>query len=174
MNTGPKFFIVDCEASGATPYSGELTEFAAIELVTGDSYYVRLWDTESHPDNPALPVIVEQTSQYNHREIFQDFTQWVEGFQGNPVFVSDNPAFDWMWIADGFDKHYGSNPFGYSARRIGDLAAGLSGNWRNTNKWKKWRKTTHDHNPLNDVKGNREALLHILEKYGQRIPGKDD
>ena len=77
--------------------------------------------------------------------IFYDFDDWIEeeckGFK--PIFVSDNPAFDWQWINYHFHKHLGRNPFGWSARRIGDYYAGLTNNWRNASKWKKLRITKH-------------------------------
>lgn len=89
---------------------------------------------------------------------------------GVATFISDNPAFDWMWVADLFDRADVPNPFGFSARRIGDLAAGLAGNWRNTNGWKKYRRTVHDHNPVNDALGNAEAFEEILRRSGQKLP----
>ena len=86
------------------------------------------------------------------------FATWVRAnSNGRPVFVSDNPAFDWQWINYYFHKYLGENPFGYSARRIGDLYCGLVKN--PYVRWKHLRKTKHDHNPVNDARGNAEALL---------------
>lgn len=72
--------------------------------------------------------------------------------------VSDNPAFDWQWVAAEFARAGLENPFGFSARRIGDYAAGLRANFRDANSWKRLRHTKHDHNPVNDARGNAEAL----------------
>ncbi len=86
------------------------------------------------------------------------FAEWIRASsKGRPIFVSDNPAFDWQWINYYFHKYLGENPFGYSARRIGDLYCGLMKN--PYAQWKQLRKTKHDHNPVNDAKGNAEALL---------------
>lgn len=166
-----RYVIVDCESTGPTPYSHELTEFAAIDLVDESYFHAQVWPFEPHPDTPALPVIPDWAGPEDNltTEVFTEFHDWLGG--GRCVFISDNPAFDWQWIAHGFAVTGLDNPFGFSGRRIGDLAAGLSGNWRNTSKWKRWRKTAHDHNPLNDVKGNREALLYLMEKYDQKVPG---
>ena len=79
-----------------------------------------------------------------------------------PIFVSDNPAFDWQWINDGFWRTLGRNPFGHSARRIGDFYAGLVGDFTNSSSWKKLRSTPHDHNPVNDAMGNLEAFERLL------------
>lgn len=84
-----------------------------------------------------------------------------------PVFVSDNPGFDWQWLSFGFDRSGLNNPFGFSSRRIGDLAAGLAGDWRKTSAWKRARKTKHDHNPVNDALGNAEAFEALLRKHDQ-------
>jgi hypothetical protein len=57
--------------------------------------------------------------------------------------------------------YYGSNPFGFSARRIGDLYCGLVKDSRA--KWKHLRKTTHNHHPVQDSIGNAEVLLAIRD-----------
>jgi hypothetical protein len=75
--------------------------------------------------------------------------------------MSDNPAFDWQWINYYFHRYLGENPFGYSARRIGDVYCGAMGNMRA--KWKHLRKTVHDHHPVNDAKGNAEAFRVMQE-----------
>lgn len=96
-------------------------------------------------------------------------TEWVAERAGRrATFMSDNPAFDFMWIACAYDQAGLPNPFGHSGRRIGDLAAGLSGNWMQTSKWKRLRQTTHDHDPVNDAMGNAEALLTLLARHEQQ------
>ncbi len=98
-------------------------------------------------------------------KVMKEFAEWLDKtINGRPIFISDNPAFDWQWINFYFHKYLGHNPFGFSARRIGDLYCGLvkdaSKNWE----WKKkYRKTVHDHNPVNDAIGNAEALLKMKE-----------
>ncbi len=62
--------------------------------------------------------------------------------------------------------YLGRNIFGFSARRIGDLYCGVVKDSRA--KWKHLRKTTHTHNPVDDAKGNAEALLEI-EKLGVKF-----
>lgn len=86
------------------------------------------------------------------------------------MFISDNPAFDWQWINWYFHTYLGKNPFGFSARRIGDLYCGMKMDAGLNIEWKKlFRKTKHDHNPVNDAKGNAEALL-AMKKMGLKIP----
>jgi hypothetical protein len=45
----------------------------------------------------------------------------------------------------------------------------LSGNWKQTSAWKRHRRTTHDHNPVNDAVGNAEALRTLLLLHDQSL-----
>lgn len=90
------------------------------------------------------------------------FREWLQK-QGRCIAIMDNPAFDWQWVNYYFHKYVGSNPFGFSARRIGDIYAGMQRNL--FVKWKHLRVTKHTHNPVDDAKGNAEALL-AMHKMG--------
>ena len=56
----------------------------------------------------------------------------------------------------------GSNPVFRSAVGL------IKHTFNNPSKWKKHRKTKHNHNPLNDAIGNAEALLY-LKSIGFKI-----
>lgn len=164
------FILVDVEARGASPVNGTMTEFGAVDLFTDLDFHGKLVEATPDPDNPAIPYISVNAKRFDSHKVMTKFSSWLQSFKSDRiVFVSDNPAYDYMWIAGEFDQHGMTNPFGHSARRIGDLYAGLSGNWRNTSKWKGWRVTRHDHHPVNDARGNREALLRMLEEYNQKL-----
>jgi hypothetical protein len=79
-----------------------------------------------------------------------------------PLFVSDNPVYDWPPIHYLFLDHIGENPFGHSARRISDFYAGLNNDFWSSTRWKHLRITPHDHNPVHDAQGNAEAFQRIL------------
>jgi hypothetical protein len=99
----------------------------------------------------------------------QDFADWLAArAKGRPVFVSDNVAFDWQFINYYFHRFIGRNPFGFSGRRIGDLYAGLVKDASKATEWKKYRVTAHTHNPVDDAKGNAEALKKFRE-FGLKI-----
>jgi hypothetical protein len=181
---GQRFLLVDVEATSATPYSGVMTEFGAVDFETRDWFHGHLWDFHAHPDIPARPIAdvenpgvttsVPGSGRYDLgtlAAVFADLDHWLRVLHpaDRHIFVSDNPGFDFMWMADGFDRAGLRNPFGFSSRRIGDLAAGLSGNWKNTSGWKRHRKTTHDHNPVNDALGNAEALDFLLRNHEQKV-----
>jgi hypothetical protein len=134
--------FVDCEASGPAPCVAFMTEFGAVEYESGLTFH-GFDDT---------------------KETMLAFCDWLDQFD-RPIFVSDNPAFDWQWINDAFWKHGVTNPFGHSARRISDFYAGCRRDFRKTMQWKAWRKTPHDHNPVHDAQGNVEAFREILRRY---------
>ncbi|ESQ74885.1 exonuclease domain-containing protein [Asticcacaulis sp. AC402] len=88
-----------------------------------------------------------------------------------PVLVSDNPAFDFQWPNYYCALIGEKNPFGHSGRRIGDLYAGLKGNWSAASDWKQFRKTAHTHDPVDDAMGNAEALIHLADTFRLKIKG---
>lgn len=179
-----RMFLVDVEATSPTPYSGAMTEFAVVDFTSRAWFHAHLFDFVPTPGRPALPMLVtdepnpgytlsenpeSRVACITDAEVYQRLDRWLNDAAGTdrPVLVSDNPAFDFMWVAYGFDSVGLANPFGFTGRRIGDLAAGLSGKWRNTSAWKRHRRTTHDHNPVNDALGNAEALHEVLSRAGQ-------
>lgn len=96
----------------------------------------------------------------NPKEVFENFAKWIkDNSKGKPILISDNNGYDASWINWYFHTYTGNNPFGWSSRRIGDLFCGFYNNLYYN--WKQHRKTSHDHNPVNDAKGNAEALLYL-------------
>ena len=160
--------FVDCEARGTSPVNGVLTEFGAVHYDTRETFHGRLFEATPDPDNPAISIVGERLA--TDREVAEAFNDWLLRVAGRtrPVFVSDNPAYDWQWIAGMFDRAHMPNPFGHSARRISDFWAGAQLDWSDTQSWKQFRKTVHDHNPVNDAMGNVEAFEHILQIVKER------
>jgi hypothetical protein len=154
--------FVDCEATGPCPGLGVLTELGAVAFESRHTFHGLLFDSVSKPDNPALSEVVGDG--YDPVEVFGRFAAWLATeVDGRPIMVSDNPAFDFPWIACGFHRALGRNPFGHSARRIGDFYAGLTGDFMTTQAWKRLRQTPHDHNPVHDAMGNVEAFSRLLK-----------
>jgi hypothetical protein len=101
-------------------------------------------------------------------EVMQNFEKWVkETSNGKPMFIADNNGFDWSFINWYFHHFLGRNPFGYSSSNLGSLYKGLQGNMFLN--FKHLRKTKHTHNPVDDARGNAEALLHMKKNMGLRI-----
>jgi hypothetical protein len=156
--------FVDCEATGPCPGKGQLTEFGAVHYPTRQHYHGKIVDWVPSEENPAIPKVTGVFDPQIASQVMGEFAQWIREAVGNqqPVFVSDNPAFDWQWINYFFHHYHTGNPFGHSARRIGDFYAGLVGNFSGAQKWKRLRRTRHDHNPVNDAMGNLEAFERLL------------
>ena len=158
MITKNNLIFVDCEANGPCIGKGDLTEFGAVHYPSMQTFYGDL-----RPSFITNATSMAKCDEVIQMEIFFNFDKWLKkvcnGFQ--PLFVSDNPAFDFQWISYGFHHFLGYNPFGWSARRIGDYYAGLTGNFRNATKWKKLRITKHTHHPVDDAMGNAEAFQRI-------------
>jgi hypothetical protein len=157
--------FIDCEAYGGAPGCGQLTEFGAVDFDTRDTFHGIIFESRPDPANPttSLPsrVMVEAPLS-----VFQRFESWLAAHTpkgDRSIMVSDNPAFDFQWINHGFWTTLGRNPLGHSARRIGDFYAGLVGDFRASNKWKRLRVTKHDHNPVHDAMGNVEAFARMLK-----------
>ena len=173
------YIIVDVEADGAIPGKYSMVCFGAIilEPSLSKTFYGQTKPISGIWKPDALAV---SGFSREHHEGFDDpqdvmvkFDQWIkENSVGNPTFISDNVAFDWQWINYYFHTYLDRNPFGFSGRRIGDLYCGMKMDTGLNAEWKrKYRKTRHTHNPVDDAKGNAEALLE-MKKLGLKIQAK--
>lgn len=168
------FFSVDVEADGPIPGPNSMVCFGAVkvdaELKT--TFYGK---TKPISDKWVPEALAISGFSRKQHETFEDprsvmirFSNWLNAnSKGRPILITDNPAFDFAWINWYFHNFTGANPFGFSARRIGDLYCGLVKDSRA--QWKHLRKTIHDHNPVNDSLGNAEVILHMRDKMGLKI-----
>ena len=157
------WIFVDCEAFGPCPGDGlgSLAEFGGVCYKSRESFHGKLFERGDKPDTPEVKALGEMIEPAN--AVFARFDEWLASVcDGRPIFVSDNPAFDWQWINHGFWSTIGRNPFGHSGRRISDFYAGLVGDFTKTQAWKSFRVTPHDHNPVHDAMGNVEAFARLL------------
>ena len=168
--------IVDCESDGPIPVDFSLICFGAI-IVDKDldkTFYGRCKPISENWNPEALHI--SKISREEHltfddpKQVFEDFHKWIsENSKGKPIFISDNLAYDWMWICY-YSWHFcNKNPFGFSGRRIGDIYSGLVNDSRATSEWKRFRQTRHSHHPVDDAKGNAEALLSFSEHHRYRL-----
>lgn len=173
------YIVVDVEADGPIPYKYSMVCFGAV-IVTPElnkTFYGKIKPLSNEWIPEALAVSgfsrEEHLTFEEPLKVMSDFSDWIsKNSTGKPVFISDNPCFDWQWINYYFHSFLGKNPFGFSGRRIGDLYCGMKNDTFLNSEWKKlYRKTTHDHNPVNDAKGNAEALL-AMKKMGLKLPTK--
>lgn len=173
------YVVVDVESDGPIPHKYSMICFGAVIVETSlaKTFYGRVKPISAEWIPEALVVSGISRSEHESfdepKEIMEKFSLWLsENSSGRPIFISDNPAFDWQWINYYFHFFTGKNPFGFSARRIGDLYCGMKMDTGLNNEWKKlFRKTKHDHNPVNDAMGNAEALL-AMKEMGLKMPSK--
>lgn len=162
--------VVDVEADGPCPGLYSMVCFGAVvvepDFKPENRFYGKtcpiseLWKPE------ALAISGFTREQHEEfpdpLETMRKFEIWIKRIPGRPIFISDNPAFDWQFINYYCHSYLDANPFGFSARRIGDLWCGLRKDARA--QWKHLRKTKHTHDPVDDALGNCEALLEIARE----------
>lgn len=161
---------VDTEADGPIPGKYSMVCFGAVIVEEGlkRTFYGQIKPISSEWIPDALKVSgftrEEHETFEEPKKVMLMFAKWLkENVPGQPVLISDNPAFDWQWINYYFHFYLGFNPMGHSARRIGDLYCGMKNNIKLNKEWKKLRTVKHDHHPVNDAKGNASALLRMKE-----------
>jgi len=164
------YIIVDVEADGPIPAQFSMVSFGAVVF---DDRLDRTFYGKTRPISDrfvpeALAVSGFTREQHlgfdDPKAVMENFAAWLgQQSKGRPVFVSDNVAFDWQFINYYFHRFLERNPFGFSGRRIGDLYAGLVKDASRATEWKKYRVTAHTHNPVDDARGNAEALKKFRE-----------
>lgn len=162
--------VVDVESDGPVPPLFSMVCFGAVIVESGlnRTFYGKTKPISDRWDPQALAI--SGFSRDDHaafddpEEVFIEFVKWLDEESGGkrPIFISDNLAYDWQWINYYCHRYVGRNPFGFSGRRIGDIYAGLHRDVRKP--WKHLRRTVHDHNPVNDAKGNAEVLLDLARE----------
>lgn len=162
--------IVDVEADGPIIGKHSMVCFGAVVL-TRDLQKTFYGQTKPISDSyvpEALKVSgftrAEHLAFPTPQETMLKFLEWLKEVCGTnqPVLYSDNNGFDASWINFYLLDQVGENPFGWSSRRIGDLFCGFYNDPHY--RWKKHRKTKHDHHPVSDAKGNAEALLYLINQ----------
>ncbi len=160
-------FVVDVEADGPCPGIYSMVSFGCILLDKdlNTTFYSDIIEPISYnwiPEALRVSGITRTEHQVLGKlpvEIMKSFAAWIKEHNTghNPMFFSDNNGFDWQFINYYFHKYTGSNPFGFSSQNIGSLYKGQVRNMRKN--FKHLRTTKHTHNPVDDAKGNAEALL---------------
>lgn len=166
------YISVDIEADGPIPGDYSMVCFGAVvvEPSLSKTFYgkIKPISDEWVPDALAVSGFSrEETLKFDEPEkVMQDFANWLRAnSQGRPMFIADNNGFDWQFINWYFVHFLGprSNPFGFSSTNLGSLYKGAVRNVKKN--FKHLRKTRHTHNPVDDAKGNAEAILEIQKSF---------
>lgn len=164
-------FVVDVEADGPAPGLYSMVSFGVVEVTAqgpGAHFYGQVAPIVADFIPEALAVSGHSRADHEKFEqaevVLPLLVQWLadNNKAGRPVFVSDNPAFDWQFINYYLWRYTKGNPFGHSARRIGDFYAGLQRDFFARQDWRKLKITKHTHHPVDDARGNVEALTALI------------
>jgi len=166
--------MVDIESDGPIPGDYSMISFGAV-LVNDQldtTFYGKLKPISDKYDPEALAVSGHTREEVigfeDPQTVMSDFADWIKDVcKDRPIFISDNNGFDWMFICWYFHHFTGSNPFGFSSQNLGSLFKGIEKDTFKT--FKHLRKTAHTHNPVDDAKGNAEALLAMKRDYSLKI-----
>jgi hypothetical protein len=169
------WLVVDVESDGPCPSLFSMISFGVVVVESSltRTFLGRTAPISDRfiPDALAVSGITrEQHLGYpDPQKTMHEFDGWLNALgKQRLTFVSDNPAFDWQFINYYCHRYVGRNPFGFSARRIGDLWSGFQRDASKGSDWKKLRKTKHTHDPVDDARGNAEAILQMVS-MGIRI-----
>lgn len=168
------YIMVDIESDGPIPGDFSMISFGAV-LVDDQldkTFYGKLKPISDKFIPEALAISGhsrEEVLTFDEPKMVMDkFANWImETCKDRPIFISDNNGFDWMFICWYFHHFTGTNPFGFSSQNLGSLYKGIEKDTFKT--FKHLRKTKHTHNPVDDAKGNAEALLTMKNEMGLKI-----
>lgn len=170
MKNFDNLYSLDVEADGPCAGLYSMLSFGLVPLNAPEQGFYTTLAPISERFNPgslkACGFTREQTLAFPPADqAMAKFAQWLDSQPGSgrKVIWSDNPAFDWQFFNYYCHAFLGHNPFGHSARRIGDFFSGTQHDPRNSQGWKKWRTEPHTHNALEDARGNAGALRRVLQ-----------
>jgi DNA polymerase III epsilon subunit-like protein len=158
------YVMVDIEADGPIPGDYSMVALGAVVVEPGLQrvFSARLKPISDRWVPEALAVsgfTREQTLAFDDpAEAMRRFAAWLPA---RPVFVADNNGFDWMFVCWYFHHFLGKNPFGFSSQNLGSLYKGLVKDAKAS--FKHLRETRHTHDPVDDARGNAEAMLKLAD-----------
>jgi DNA polymerase III epsilon subunit-like protein len=166
--------MVDIESDGPIPGDYSMISFGAVlvDELLDKTFYGKLKPISDQFIPEALAISgfsrAETLDFEDPRLVMTDFADWIKAnCKDQPIFISDNNGFDWMFVCWYFHHFIGKNPFGFSSQNLGSLYKGIEKDMFKTFKY--LRKTKHTHNPVDDAKGNAEALLAMKKDFGLKI-----
>ena len=167
------YVMVDIESDGPIPGDYSMICFGAVivEPALGRTFYGQLRPISEKFIPEALAVSGFDRARTlafpEPAETMRAFRDWLKAnCPDRCQFISDNNGFDWQFVNWYFHRFLGENPFGHSSTNLGSLYKGLvKDTFVN---FKHLRQTKHTHHPVDDARGNAEALL-AMKEMGLKI-----
>jgi len=173
------YFVVDVESDGPIIGINSMVCFGIVKVTEelDKTFYGQIKPVGSTWIESALSVsgfTREEHIKFPEPVVTMDDCYWwitENNTHGHPILMSDNNGYDASWLNYYFLMYApkGKNPFGWSSRRIGDLYCGMMNDSKAS--WKHLRITKHTHHPVDDARGNAEALL-AMKELGLKIDFK--
>jgi len=172
------YISIDVETSGPAPSRYDLLSIGACLAEEPEKgFYVELQPVTGNVMAGTLAIsdlsmeVLAETGMPPEKAMAQ-FEKWLHDVvpqTHRPIFVALNAPFDWMFVADYFNRYLRHNPFGHSALDIKAFYMGLVGaTWAQTSmrylsrRYLSGRKLTH--NALQDARDQAEVFCHILKE----------
>jgi len=166
------WFSVDIEANGPAPGLFSMIQIGVVyidpEGKLDKTFYGELQPLHNSHVPRALKVVGVshgETIKYpDAGETMDKLFGWLYDTapdESSLCMLADNAGFDWMFVNWYFHKFLKGNPFGHSCLSLTSLYKGFVKDSRKS--FKHLRKTKHTHHPVDDAKGNAEALLALID-----------
>jgi hypothetical protein len=166
---------VDVESDGPCPGKHSMVCFGAVIIEPG---FQRSFYAQTKPISDIYIPEALAISGFTREEHLKfpdpydamfNFEAWLkknlpEGKR--PIFWSDNNGYDFSFINYYFHMQLDRNPFGWSSANIGSLYKGVKQDLYA--KFTHLRRTKHTHDPVDDARGNAEAVLTITEGFKKK------
>lgn len=159
---------MDVESDGPCPGVHSMICFGAVIVENGlqRTFYGQLKPISDIWVPEALAVsgfTREDTMKFaDPYDTMLEFEMWLnKNMDGKrPIFWSDNNGYDFAFINYYFWKYLNRNPFGWSSANIGSFYKGQQGDLYSS--FRHLRDTKHTHHPVDDAKGNAEAMMKMF------------
>jgi hypothetical protein len=159
---------VDVESDGPCPGMHSMICFGAVIVEAGlqRTFYGQLKPVSDIWIPEALAVsgfTREETMKFaDPYDTMLSFELWLQKNlpDKRPIFWSDNNGYDYSFINYYFWKYLNRNPFGWSSANIGSFYKGQQQDVYAS--FRHLRDTKHTHHPVDDAKGNAEAMLKMF------------
>ena len=174
---------IDIESAGPTPREFPMLTIGACLVDDPEQgFYIELQPDAPGADPRALavsglvPAELAETGTPPGLAMAQ-FDQWVQSVvpEGSAaVFVGFNASFDWMFVADYFQRYLGRNPFGHASLDVKAYFLGaFGGSWAQTSmkylapRYLGGRQLSH--NALADARDQAELFRAIRSDRESRV-----
>lgn len=172
-----RYIMVDVETDGPIP--GDYSMLALGAVVVEDGLH-RTFKAYLQPISDRYEVEAMEVGGFTREgvtdpkgkhcapgSVMMAFDDWIKSIGiKSPIFIADNNGFDWMFVCWYFHHFLGRNPFGFSSQNLNSIYKGLTKDAFAS--FKHLRKTKHTHDPVDDAKGNAEALLRMINEMGYK------